>query len=72
MVQNTPNKSRIIRPEDEERRSDNPAVSTGEANGKPVRPERTRRNPQAKESGVESLPDGEAAAAEQAARARDD
>jgi hypothetical protein len=37
-----------------------------------VQPERTRRHPEAKESGVETLPDGEDAAAAESARARND
>jgi hypothetical protein len=47
-------KPRIVRPEEEDRRTDR------------------RVDPQAKKAGVESLPDGEKAAAEEAKKARDD
>jgi hypothetical protein len=49
-----PKKHRLVRPEDEDRRTDKrPATA-------------------AKKSGVESLPDGEKAASEEAKKARDD
>lgn len=47
-------KPRIVRPEDEDRRTDR------------------NLDPKAKKAGVESLPDGERAAAEEAKKARDD
>jgi hypothetical protein len=55
----SPKKPRIIRPEEEDRRT---------------RPEEDGRNgdPEAKKSGVENLPDGEDAAADEAGKARDD
>ena len=63
-------KPRTIGPEDEDRRTDNPAVESGQVNGPP----RTSRDDKrkAREAGVESMPDGEEAAAEEAAKARDD
>jgi hypothetical protein len=64
----SPKKPRIVRPEDEDRRTANPAVSTGETNGPPLKP---RREPRER-SAVESLPDGEDEAAAEAARAHDD
>ena len=67
-----PPKLRIVRPEDEDRRTDNPAVSTGEVNGPPLKPKPTASDPRAKEDCVESMPDGEAAAEAEAAKARDD
>ena len=64
-------KPRTIGPEDEDRRTDNPAVSNGEVDGPP--PERNRdAQRRAREAGVESLPDGEDAAEREAAKARDD
>jgi hypothetical protein len=66
----SPKKPRTIRPEDEDRRTDNPAVTTGQVNGSPPRSDEEKRK--AREAGVESLPDGEEAAAEEAAKARDD
>jgi hypothetical protein len=65
-----PKKHRIIRPEEEDRRTDNPAVTTGAVNGPASQSADEKRK--AREAGVESLPDGEAAAAEEAAKARDD
>jgi hypothetical protein len=50
----SPKKPRIIRPEEEDRRTDRSV------------------DPKAKESGVETLPDGEADAARDAEKARDD
>ena len=63
------NRPRIVRPEDENRRADN---SDGEVSGLP--PKRRDRVAQqdAKEAGVESLPDGEDAAARESAKSRDD
>jgi hypothetical protein len=49
-----PKKPRIVRPEEEDRRTDR------------------SRDSKAKESGVETLPDGEETASEEAAKARDD
>jgi hypothetical protein len=49
----SPKKPRIVRPEDEDRRTD-------------------RADTAAKKAGVESLPDGEKAAADEAKKARDD
>jgi hypothetical protein len=66
----SPKKPRIVRPEDEDRRTDNPAVSSGEVNGPPPKSSDDKR--EAREAGVESLPDGEEAASEEAAKARDD
>jgi len=65
-----PKKSRVIRPEEEDRRTDNPAVTSGQVNSPPPKSEDAKRK--AREAGVESLPDGEDAAAEEAAKARDD
>jgi hypothetical protein len=67
---------RVVRPEDEDRRTD-PAVvpfSTGLANGPAIKRPGDARNAagDAKSSRVESLPDGEPAAAEEASKARDD
>jgi hypothetical protein len=63
-------KPRTIGPEDEDRRTDNPAVSSGEVDGPPKRnPKDQRRD---REAGVESLPDGEDDAEREAAKARDD
>jgi hypothetical protein len=67
-----PTKPRSIGPEDEDRRTDNPAVSTGEVDGPPLKPRRRPSDPSAAESGVESMPDGEEKALEEAAKARDD
>ncbi len=50
----SPKEPRIIRPEEEDRRTDK------------------RGDSKAKKSGVESLPDGEADAADEARKARDD
>jgi len=50
-------KLRIVRPEDEDRRTP---------------PKRDEEKRKAREAGVESLPDGEKAAGEEAAKARDD
>jgi len=64
-------KPRTIGPEDEDRRTDNPAVTTGEVNNPP--PKRNREaERRAREAGVESLPDGEDEAERETARARDD
>jgi hypothetical protein len=65
-----PKAPHLIRPEDEDRRTDNPAATTGQVNNPP--PKRADEKRKAREAGVESLPDGEAAAAEEAAKARDD
>ncbi len=65
-----PKEPRIIRPEEEDRRTENPAVSNGEVNSPPPKSRDAQRK--AREAGVESLPDGEEAASEEAARARDD
>ena len=70
-------KPRTVGPEDEDRRTDNPAVSTGEVNGPPLKRGQGKsgdRSTQegAKEAGVESLPDGEEAAARESSKARDD
>ena len=68
-------KPRTIGPESENRRTDNPAVADGTVDGPPRR-NRNGRNPKdqrlAREAGVESLPDGEADAEREAAKARDD
>lgn len=64
-----PKKHHIVRPEEEDRRTDNPAVSDGQVNGPP--PKR-RDKRAAREAGVESLPDGEQEAAREAALSRDD
>jgi hypothetical protein len=64
-----PKKRRIVRPEDEDRRTDNPAGSNGQVNG-PL-PKRGDKRA-AREAGVESLPDGEEEAAREAALSRDD
>ena len=69
MNQNAPKKPRVIGPEDEDRRTDNPAASNGEVNSPP--PKR-RDKRAAREAGVESLPDGEEEAAREAALSRDD
>jgi hypothetical protein len=63
-----PKKPRIVRPEDEDRRTANPAASTGEVNGPPLKPKRES----GEKTSVESLPDGEEEAGREAARARDD
>jgi hypothetical protein len=63
-----PKKPRIVRPEDEDRRTDNPAVATGEVNGPPLKPKRKS----GERTSVESLPDGEEEAAREASRAHDD
>jgi hypothetical protein len=68
MTQNAPKKPRRVGPEDEDRRTDNPAASDGAVNGKP--PKRDQRA--AREAGVESMPDGEDEAAREAALSRDD
>jgi hypothetical protein len=65
-----PKKPRRVGPEDEDRRTDNPAVTTGQVNGPPPKSDEEKRK--AREAGVESLPDGEEAAAAEAAKARDD
>ncbi|HEY4165004.1 MAG TPA: hypothetical protein VGM59_18200 [Dongiaceae bacterium] len=64
---------RIVRPEEEDRRAD-PATapSSGAVNGPPVKRSGRADDMAARESGVESLPDGENAAAEEASKARDD
>ncbi|HVT50347.1 MAG TPA: hypothetical protein VHE77_02185 [Dongiaceae bacterium] len=64
-------KPRIIGPEDEDRRTDNPVVSNGEVGGPPPKRNRDAQR-RAREAGVESLPDGEDAAEREAAKARDD
>ena len=69
MNQNAPKKPRTVGPEDEDRRTDNPAVSTGQVNSPP--PKRGDKRA-AREAGVESLPDGEEEAAREAALSRDD
>jgi hypothetical protein len=69
MTQSAPKKPRLVGPEDEDRRTDNPAASNGAVNGRPSKRDDQRS---AREAGVESLPDGEEAAAEEAAKARDD
>ncbi len=69
MNQNAPKKPRTIGPEDEDRRTDDPAVTNGEVNGAPPKRDDKRA---AREAGVESMPDGEQAAEEEAAKARDD
>jgi hypothetical protein len=66
----SPKQPRIIRPEEEDRRTDDPAVSGGQVNGPPPKSSDEKRK--AREAGVESLPDGEEAASEEAAKARDD
>ena len=63
-------KPRTIGPEDEDRRTDNPAVTNGEVDGPPKRNPKDQRR--AREAGVESLPDGEADAGRESAKARDD
>jgi hypothetical protein len=63
-------KPRTIGPEDEDRRTDNPAVSGGVVDGPPKRNREAQRR--AREAGVESLPDGEDDAEREAAKARDD
>jgi hypothetical protein len=63
-----PKKPRIVRPEDEDRRTDNPPVATGEVDGPPLKPKRKS----GARTSVESLPDGEEEAAREASRARDD
>jgi hypothetical protein len=68
MPQNAPKKPRLVGPEDETRRTDNPAASNGAVNSPP--PRRDKRA--AREAGVESLPDGEEEAAREAALSRDD
>jgi len=70
-------KSRSVGPESEDRRTNNPAVSTGTVNGPSFKRGEGKRGDRstqqgAKEAGVESLPDGEEAAAREAAKARDD
>jgi hypothetical protein len=65
----SPKKPRIVRPEEEDRRTDNPAASDGAVDG--LRPKR-RDKRAAREAGVESLPDGEEEAAREAALSRDD
>ncbi len=70
MNQNAPKKPRTVGPEDEDRRTDDPAVTSGQVNGPPPKSRDEQRK--AREAGVESLPDGEDAAAEEAAKARDD
>jgi hypothetical protein len=65
----SPKKPRIVRPEEEDRRTDNPAASDGQVNGPPPK-RRDQRG--AREAGVESLPDGEDEAAREAALSRDD
>jgi hypothetical protein len=69
MNQNAPKKPRTVGPQDEDRRTDNPAVSTGQVNNPP--PKRSDKGA-AREAGVESLPDGEEEAAREAALSRDD
>jgi hypothetical protein len=69
MTQNAPKKRRVVGPEDESRRTENPAASNGEVNGPPPKRRDTRA---AREAGVESMPDGEEAAAREAALSRDD
>ncbi|WP_395015918.1 hypothetical protein [Dongia sp.] len=64
-----PKAPRVIRPEEEDRRTDSPASTDGQVNGPP--PKR-RDQRAAKEAGVESLPDGEEEAAREAALSRDD
>ena len=66
----SPKEPRIIRPEEEDRRTDTPAVGTGQVNGPPQAIRDDKRK--AREAGVESMPDGEEAASEEAAKARDD
>ena len=68
MTQSAPKKPRLVGPEDEDRRTDNPAASNGAVNGRPSKRDDQRS---AREAGVESL-HGEEAAAEEAAKARDD
>jgi hypothetical protein len=63
-------KTRTVDPESEDRRTDNPAAANGEADGAPKRNPKDQRR--AREAGVESLPDGEDAAEDEAAKARDD
>jgi hypothetical protein len=63
-------KSRTIGPESEDRRTDNPAATNGEGDGAPKRDRDSQRR--TREAGVESLPDGEDAAEDEAAKARDD
>ncbi|MDQ7246578.1 hypothetical protein [Dongia sedimenti] len=70
MTQNAPKQPRTIGPEDEDRRTDNPAVESGQVNSPPSSSRDDKRK--AREAGVESLPDGADAAAEEAAKARDD
>jgi hypothetical protein len=64
-------KPRAIGPESEDRRTDNPAVTSGAVNGPPPKRDRNAER-RAREAGVESLPDGEDAAEAEAAKARDD
>jgi len=64
-------KPRTIGPEEEDRRTDNPAVSDSGVDRPP--PKRNRDDQRrAREAGVESLPDGEDDAEREAAKARDD
>ena len=65
-----PKEPHIIHAEDEDRRTDNPAATTGQAENPPP-PSRAEKR-KAREAGVESLPDGAEAATEEAAKARDD
>ena len=60
--------SRVVRPEDEDRRTANPAASTGAVDGPKLKPRRSS----GEKTAVESLPDGEEEAAREAARAHDD
>jgi hypothetical protein len=64
-------KPRSIGPESEDRRTDDPAVTNGDVEGVPSKRDRDQQR-RAREAGVESLPDGEAAAEDEAAKARDD
>jgi hypothetical protein len=66
---------RVVRPEDEDRRTDSAsAPSSDTANGPSVKRPGNARNAagDAKSSRVESLPDGENEAEREAAKARDD
>ena len=64
-------KPRTVGPESEDRRTDNPAVSNGEVDSPPPKRDRDAQR-RAREAGVESMPDGEDAAEDEARKARDD
>jgi hypothetical protein len=62
-------KPRIIRPEEEDRRTDHPAPADAQVKRSPPR---RRDQRAAQEADVESLPDGEEDAQREAALSRDD